>query len=473
MFLGAAGYVTGSRFLIEAGRSRVLVDCGLCQERENLCHNWDPLAVSPATIQSVLLTHAHLDHCGWLPRLVKEGFRGRIYCTAPTIDIARILLADSARIMEEDAEAKRLRHQREGRRGPYPEVPLYTVQDAEAVSRLFTPVQYGRPVQVAQHISAEFRDAGHILGSATVRVSVARGRSEQSILFSGDLGRPGRPIVQDPDGQRGASSVVIESTYGDRVHPREDVEERLGQVIRETVAAGGNVVIPAFAVERAQELMYHLGRLVTSGRIPPVPVLLDSPMAQSVTQVFEKYPDLLDPDVARALRAGRSPFDFPGLRYVRGQQESEGVDRTAGSKVIIAGSGMATGGRIKRHLINNIGRPESTVLFVGYQAQGTLGRQILDGMKPVRILGAMYPVRARIERIDAFSAHADRDGLLEWLESLRPAPQRVFLVHGEEAAARSFGQLLHGRNGWDVSVPAHGETVDLGRAIIAPSPMSF
>jgi len=460
-FLGAAGYVTGSRSLIEAGRSRVLVDCGMCQERENLCHNWDPFAVSPATVQAVLLTHAHLDHCGWLPKLVKEGFRGRVYCTAPTIDIARILLSDSARIMQEDAEAKRLRHQREGRRGPYPEAPLYSVQDAEAVSRLFTPVQYGRPVQVAQHISAEFRDAGHILGSATVRLSVTRGRTGQSVLFSGDLGRPGRPIVQDPDGQQGAASVVMESTYGDRAHPREDVEERLGKIIRETVAAGGNVVIPAFAVERAQELMYHLGRLVVSGRIPVVPVFLDSPMAQSVAQVFEKYPDLLDPDVAGAVRAGRSPFDFPGLVFVRTQQESEGIERTPGSKVIIAGSGMATGGRIKRHLINNIGRPDSTVLFVGYQAQGTLGRQILDGMKPVRILGAMHPVRARIERIDAFSAHADRDGLLAWLESLRPAPERVFLVHGEEAAARSLGRLIKDRNDWQVSVPRYGETVDL------------
>ena len=468
-FLGAAGYVTGSRFLLEAGRNRVLVDCGLCQEGENLRHNWEPFPVSPDTIDTVLLTHAHLDHCGWLPKLVHDGFRGRIFCTAPTADIARLLLVDSARIMQEDAEAKRLRHLREGRKGPYPEVPLYTVSDAERVFPLFSPVRYGERVQVAGHITAEFRDAGHILGSATVRVTARNRGADTAILFSGDLGRPDRPILHDPASQAGADCVVMETTYGDRLHPPQNIEERLGLVIRETVAAGGNVVIPAFAVERAQEVLYYLGRLVNSGRIPLLPVLVDSPMAASVTEVFEKYPDLLDPDVAQAIRQGRSPFEFPGLRFVRTQQESEGVGRMPGSTVIIAGSGMATGGRIKRHLINNIGRPESTVLFVGYQANGTLGRQIVDGVKPVRILGAMHPVRARIERIDAFSAHADRDGLLAWLTALRrpepvegrPSPRRVFLVHGEEAASSSFASLLRQQDGWTVTAPAYGETVTL------------
>lgn len=461
-FLGAAGSVTGSRFLIEAGRSRVLVDCGLCQERENLGHNWDQFPVPPSTIGAVLLTHAHLDHSGWLPRLVALGFRGPIYCTGPTIDIARVLLMDSARIMHEDAKAKRLRHLREGRRGPRPEVALYTVADVERTLPLFSPVRYGEPVNVAAHISAEFRDAGHILGSATVRMTARDKGRTISVLFSGDLGRPDRPILHDPDAQPSADCVVMETTYGDRLHPPQDVEERLARVINETVAAGGNVVIPAFAVERAQELLYHSGRLVSTGRIRPLPVIVDSPMATSVTQIFEKYPDLLDPDVARGVRAGRAPFEFPGLRFVRTPQESEGVARIPGPAVIIAGSGMATGGRIKRHLINNIGRPESTVLFVGYQAKGTLGRQIVDGVKPVRILGAMHPVRARIERIDAFSAHADRDGLLAWVEGLKPRPRQVFLVHGEEQAARAFSSLLRQQNEWDILMPSYGDTAAIG-----------
>ncbi len=458
-FLGAAGSVTGSRFLLESGRNRVLVDCGLFQERENARLNWEPFPVSSATIDAVLITHAHLDHSGYLPRLVRDGFRGPIFCTAATADIARVLLPDSARIMQEDAAAKRERHRREGRRGPYPEIPLYTEADAEAVFPLFSNVRYGEQVAVAGHITAEFRDAGHILGSATVRVTMKDRGRDVSVLFSGDLGRVGRPVLPDPDGQRGAGAVVIETTYGDRTHPAADVEVQLALVINETAARGGNVVVPSFAVERAQELVYHLGRLVSARRVPPLPVIVDSPMARSVTYIFEKYPDLLDPPLARELRAGRSPFEFPGLRYVRSAQDSESVAGLPGPAVIIAGSGMATGGRIKRHLVANIGRPESTVLFVGYQAQGTLGRHIADGDSPVRILGAPHVVRARIERIDAFSAHADRDGLLAWLEGLTPRPQRVFLVHGEQGAAGSFADLLAQKTALRATIPAQGDRV--------------
>ncbi len=476
-FLGAAGSVTGSRFLLEAGPTRILVDCGLCQERDNAYRNWDTFPVPPSSISAVLLTHAHLDHSGWLPRLVAQGFSGRILCTEPTIDITRLLLMDSARIMQEDVEVKKRRHVREGRRGAYPEVPLYTPADAERASALFTPVRYGGQVKVDGHITAEFRDAGHILGSATIRVTARDGGRDVSILFSGDIGRPARPILHDPDTQRGADYVLIETTYGDRSHPNHDIAAELERVINETAAAGGNVVIPAFAVERAQELLYHLGRLGLAGRIPAIPVVLDSPMAQSVTRVFGKYPDLLDADMAHEIREGRAPFDFPGLRFVRSPKESEGVARIPGPTVIIAGSGMATGGRIKQHLINNIGRPESTILFVGYQANGTLGRQILNGQNPVRIYGVMHPVRARIERIDGFSAHVDREGLLEWLAALQPQPKQVFLVHGEGSGAAAFADLLrqrHGQvdvqrtsehggpvNGWKVTIPAYGESVQL------------
>ncbi len=457
-FLGAAGGVTGSRFLVESGRTRLLVDCGLFQERENLSHNWETLAVSPASVDAVLLTHAHVDHSGWLPVLVRQGFKGPVYCTAPTADIARLLLEDSGRIQEEDAEIKRLRHKREKRRGPYPEAPLYTLAYAQAVSRLFSPVSYGAPIRVAGRVTAEFRDAGHILGSATIRLSTEADGKTHSIRFSGDLGNPSRPLIHDPAAQAGADAVVVECTYGDRSHLHYDVAERLAAVINQTVSAGGDIVIPAFAVERAQELLYHLGRLVRSGKIRPLPVFIDSPLATSVTALFAKYPEVLDADIANEILAGRDPFDFPGLRFVRSGQESEGIDRMRGSKVIIAGSGMATGGRIKRHLVNNIGRSESTVLFVGYQARNTLGRQIIDGEKPVRIYGASHPVRARIERIDGFSAHADREGLVKWLEALRPAPKQVFLVHGEPEAAESLAGLLRQRNGWDVTVPEYGSS---------------
>lgn len=461
-FLGAAGSVTGSRFLVESGRVRVLVDCGLCQERDNLCHNWDPFEPAPSTLNSVVLTHAHLDHSGWLPRLVQQGFRGPVFCTPPTADIARLIFADSARIMEEDAEAKRRRHERQGRKSSYPEVPLYTVEDAREASMLFQPMAYGVEFRPGGRVSGRLNDAGHILGSATVSLDVPDNGMVHRVLFSGDLGRSGRPVLSDPEIGLGADTVVIEATYGDRTHPVGDVEEQLAAIVNDTATRGGNIVIPSFAIERAQELLYHLGRLVTAGRIPLLPVFVDSPLATSVTDVFSKHPDYLDEELASLIRRGESPFDFPGLRFVRTQQQSEGVNAYRGSAVIIAGSGMATGGRIKRHLVNNIGRPESTVLFVGYQANGTLGRNILDGQKPVRIMGEMHAVRARIERIDAFSAHADRDGLIDWLTALKPAPRRVFIVHAEDSAAAAFAGLVSSRMPQAaVTVPKYGDTFNL------------
>jgi metallo-beta-lactamase family protein len=461
-FLGAAGSVTGSRFLVETGRVRVLVDCGLCQERDNLCHNWEPFEPAPPTLSSVVLTHAHLDHSGWLPRLVHEGFAGPVFCTPPTAEIARLILADSAKVMEEDAENKRRRHERQGRRGRYPEVPLYSADAARAASRLFQPVAYGAPFHPGGRTGGRLHDAGHILGSATVTLTVPDDGNVHTILFSGDLGRPGKPVLKDPQDGLGADTVVVEATYGDRSHPEADVEDQLAAVINGTVARGGNVVIPSFAIERAQELLFHLGRLVRSGRVPLLPVFVDSPLAASVTEVFSHHPGYLDEDLAALFSRGLSPFDFPGLRFVRTPQESEGINTYRGSTVIIAGSGMATGGRIKRHLINNIGRAESTVLFVGYQANGTLGRSILDGQKPVRILGEMHAVRARVERIDAFSAHADREGLLDWLLGLRPSPRRVFIVHAEQAAASSFASLARERlTQAEVLVPAYGDSFNL------------
>jgi metallo-beta-lactamase family protein len=457
-FLGAAGNVTGSRFLVETDRARVLVDCGMFQEREYGGRNWAPFPVDPRSIDAIVLTHAHLDHSGYLPRLVKDGFRGRIYCTPATAEIAEVLLIDSGHIAEEDADFKRRRHEREGRRGPHPEVPLYTARDARQAVRHFQRLRYGKRARVAHGISAELFNAGHILGSAIVRLTFEGG----SIVFSGDLGRPNQPVLPDPDPRPDGDALVVESTYGDRLHPRGDIEGRLEQIVNDTVRRGGNVVIPSFAVERAQEVLYHLGRLVRAARIPQLMTFVDSPMATSVTQIFERYSALLTPQVVADIRAGAPPFEFPGLTFVRRVEQSKAINQIRGSAIVIAGAGMCNGGRIKHHLVTNIERPESTILFVGYQAHGTLGRHIVQGESPVRILGQQHEVRARIEQLQEFSAHADRDELLDWVGAGPDMPRRMFVVHGEPEASRTLAAALRERGASRVVEPEFGDTVELG-----------
>jgi metallo-beta-lactamase family protein len=456
-FLGAAQNVTGSRHLVEADGRRVLVDCGLYQERDLRGRNWEPFAFPPQTIDAVLLTHAHLDHCGLLPKLVKEGFGGKVHCTPATAEIARIILLDAAHIQEEDAAYKRKRHEREGRTGPRPVVPLYTTEDAREVLPLFAPVKYRRPVDLGGGLRATFHEAGHVFGSAMITLTVERDGWKRTILFSGDVGRRNMPILEDPTVFEQADYVLVESTYGDRVHEtHEDVKDRLAEVVNQAVAAGGNVIIPSFALERSQDLLYHLNELRQAKRIPPVMVFLDSPMAIEITKVFERHPELYDEEMAEhANNDPSSPFRFSGLKMTRTADESKSINYIRGTALVIAGSGMCTGGRVKHHLVNNITRPESTVLFVGYQAVGTLGRQIVDGAKEVRILGRMYPVQAKIERIHGFSAHADRLELLAWLRGLKKPPRRVFVVHGETDSAKQFGDFLADETGWDVTVPAY------------------
>lgn len=461
-FLGAAQNVTGSRYCIEVNGSNFLVDCGLYQEREFRSRNWDPFAVSPSTIDVVLLTHAHLDHCGLLPRLVHDGFGGRIYCTTATSDIAEIMLLDSAKLQEEDAEFKRRRHEREGRRGPYPEVPLYTIDDAKASLSLFSSVRYGQPVELGDGISATFYDAGHVLGASMIKISIDRRGQERTILFSGDVGRWNRPILRDPTLFGEADYIVVESTYGDRLHESpSDIGNHLAEVINATLRDGGNVVVPSFALERAQEILYHLNLLVNEGRIPRIMVFLDSPMAVNITDIFERHQDLYDEEMKQLVSLNRSPFDLPGLNMVRTVDESKAINYIRGSAIVIAGSGMCTGGRIKHHLVTNISRPESTILFVGYQAVGTLGREIVDGAKKVRILGQRYPVRARVAQIHGFSAHADRDDLFRWLSALKRSPKHVFVTHGEPEVAKGFSALLREKTGWSVSVPEYKTEVVL------------
>ncbi|MFA5689699.1 MAG: MBL fold metallo-hydrolase [Kiritimatiellales bacterium] len=456
-FFGAAGNVTGSCYLLETDGSRILIDCGMYQERALQGRNWDRFPVPPETIDAVLLTHAHLDHCGRLPKLVKEGFCGKIFCTPATADIAEIIMKDAAFIQAEDVKHKQARHQRQGKKSPHPYEPLYTQADVDDTLSLFSPVDYKIHVPVAKGIIAQFREAGHIFGSANIRVTVGlpTGRS-CSVLFSGDVGRWNLPIINDPDQFNEADYVLVESTYGDRLHGEtKDIPEKLADIINETNRAGGNVVIPSFAVERTQELIYHLNTLLREDRIPHLFTFIDSPMAIKVTEVFKNYPELYDEEAKALMAKGIAPYDLPGLMMSSTVDESKAINHIKGTAIIIAGSGMCTGGRIKHHLKNNISRSESTILFVGFQAVGTLGRVILDGTDPVRIFGEEHLLRARIERISGFSAHADQHELLRWLSGLKTAPRRVFVTHGEPESAKNFANLLEEKNNWNCVVPAY------------------
>ncbi len=461
-FLGAAQNVTGSRYLLEANGTRILIDCGLYQERHFQERNWDPFPLPPKQIDAVLLTHAHLDHCGLLPKLVKEGFSGQIYCTAGTAEIAEIILLDSGHIQEEDAAYKARRHQKEGRKGKFPVRPLYNIADAERAIPHFHPVEYKQVVKLGDGLEATFHDAGHVLGSSMITVRASLNGESRTILFSGDVGRVNMPILDDPTIFERADYVLTESTYGDRVHePVADVKTRLAEVVNTTIDAGGNLVIPSFALERSQDLLYHLNDLRLAKRIPEVKVYLDSPMAIKVTKVFSKHPEYFDKDMAERVNNHHSPFEFPGLEMTRTTNESKAINLRSEPCIIIAGSGMCTGGRIKHHLANNISKEANTILFVGYQANGTLGRIIIDGKDSIRILGQPRKIRARIEQIGGFSAHADCEELTKWLSGLKQPPRKVFVVHGEASAAAAFGKYLADKTGWNVHVPEYQETVEL------------
>ncbi len=461
-FLGAAQNVTGSRYLVETNNVKFLVDCGFYQEHALLGRNWETLPIPPRTLDAVLLTHAHVDHCGLLPKLVKDGFCGPVYCTAATADIAEIMLLDTAHLLKEDVEFKKKRHEREGRRGLYPEIPLYEVKDVEATMPLFSPIKYEQAVEIGDGVEAIFYDAGHVLGAATIVIKVQQGGEVRTIIFSGDVGRQGKPILRDPTLLHEADYVLVESTYGDRLHESQgDMVAKLAEVINKTATAGGNIVIPVFALERTQEILYYLNKLLLANLIPHLMVFVDSPMAVRVTEVFERYPELFDEDMIELLRKRESPFDFSGLNLVRTVEQSKAINHIKGTVIIMAGSGMCTGGRVKHHLVDNISRRQSTILFVGYQANGTLGRQIVDGAKKVRIFGQKHNVRARVAQLSGFSAHADRDELLEWLGGIKRPPRRLFVVHGEQDTAKQFADLVKSKIGWEAMAPAYKDTVIL------------
>jgi len=461
-FLGAVQNVTGSRHLLEANGTRILVDCGLYQERQFRDRNWEPFTIPPNSIDAVLLTHAHLDHCGLLPKLVKEGFGGKIYCTAATAEIAQIILLDSAKLQEEDAKFKLKRHKREGKKSKYPVVPLYKASDAEACFPMFQSVKYSQTVKIGDGIETRFCEAGHVLGSSIIKVTVNQNGDSRSVLFSGDLGRPHRPILRDPAVVGEADYILIESTYGDRVHHgRDDTKKMIAEVINSTRETGGKIIVPSFALERSQELLYYINELLLENAIPQITVFLDSPMAAGITKVFKKHSELYDEEMTELMSNHESPFNFPGLKITGSTEESKAIKDIKGTVMVIAGSGMCTGGRVKHHLVNNITGPENTIMFVGYQAVGTLGRRIVNGEEEVRILGQNYPVKARVVKVNGFSAHADKEELYAWLSGLKKPPRKLFVVHGEAESAQHFADYIGQKTGWQVVVPAYQDEVVL------------
>jgi metallo-beta-lactamase family protein len=461
-FLGANRQVTGSRYCLEVNGTKVLVDCGMFQERAYLERNWERNPIPPEEIDALLLTHVHIDHVGLIPRLARNGFSGPIYCTRPSLLLADILLRDSAEIQMEDVEFKKKRHAKEGRQGKHPVIPLYTVSDVEQVLPNFQGVSYGQPLQLSKSVTARFFDAGHILGSAMLELTTTENGQTRKILFSGDVGQWDKPLIRDPTLFEQADYVVMESTYGSRNHENGgDIETQLADVINRTVQRGGSVIIPTFAVERAQELMYYIGRLVHDQRVPQTKVFLDSPMAVDVTEIFQKSQDCLDAETWELILSNQAPLRFPGLELVRAGSASRAINKIKQPCIVMATSGMCTAGRIKHHLKHHIHKANSTILFVGYQGRGTLGRIILDGTKEVRIHGRMYQVAAEIAQIHGFSGHADRDGLLRWLGNLGSSPRQVFLTHGEEDEAEDLAETIRKTHEYDVSVPHYQDVVAL------------
>jgi len=458
-FHGADRGVTGSCHLFEHGGKRVLVDCGMFQGgRELEEENAEPFGFAPESIDIVLLTHAHLDHCGRLPLLVKRGFRGEIIATSATRDLAKLVLLDAAHLQEEEAMHRRRRAARHGHKEPGPP-PLYGELDVfDALDRFGRNAVYARPIDLGAGLRATFLDAGHILGSASVVLEIAEGGATKTVVFSGDIGNAGRPLLRAPVTPPSADTVVMETTYGDRRHKAlaPSVEE-LYQAIGETFRRGGNVLIPTFALERAQELLFFLREGVERGRIPgSTQVFLDSPMAITATEIYRRHPECYDPETAELFRDGGDPFSLRGLHVTREVAESEAIDAVTGGAIIMAGSGMATGGRIRRHFQRNLWRADSSVVFVGFAAAGTLARAIIDGATHVRLYGDDVAVRAQVHTINGFSAHADQEELLAWRESMHP--ERTILVHGEEKAMGLFAERLGSAR---VEMPKLGDEIEI------------
>jgi metallo-beta-lactamase family protein len=457
---GAAGCVTGSCFLIDNG-SKILVDCGLFQGGKAMdALNREPWPFHPSEIDALLLTHAHIDHSGRIPKLVRDGFRGRIYTTPPTAELCKILLLDSAHIQEMEAEWKTRKNER---RGLDPVEPLYTTEDAERCFPLFQPVERDQVFSPTPGYKVRLRNAGHILGSSILEIWDADGGGTK-VVFSGDIGRKDQLIVKDPHAIFEADVLFIESTYGNRLHRSfpESLDE-LAEAIHYSYQHGQKVLIPAFAVERTQEVLYVLGELLRAGKIPRLPIYLDSPLAIAATKIFRQMRQYYDEETMEIVKQGHDPFSFPELILSKSADESKALNVMEGPAVIIAGNGMCTAGRIKHHLKHNLWKKGCSLVIVGYQAEGSVGRRLIEGAKSIRIFGEEIVVRAKIHTIGGFSAHADRDDLLEWISNFKNPALRVVVIHGEKEASAAFAESIRERFGHRVWTPAIGETLDVAK----------
>ncbi len=463
-FLGAAKMVTGSNFLIKMKKYNIIVDCGMFQgnnEKEEM--NFKKFDFDPKSIDYMILTHAHIDHSGRIPKLVKDGFRGKILCTKSTYDLCKIMLLDSAKIQESDVEWENKKRQRRGQKLAE---PLYTMKDAEDSLKYFDPHFYGQKIEVNDDISLKFRDAGHILGSSILELWVNDEGERNKIVFSGDLGMPGRPIIKDPEFIDDADYLILESTYGDTNHESySSSTAKLIEIINNTVAKNGTVLIPSFAVGRTQELIYELNKYYEYNKdveeYMKVPIYIDSPMAINATEVFEKNSNSFNVEAKEMILKGDNPFNFSNLRYIRSQEESMALNKSNYPKVIISASGMATAGRIRHHLKHNLWDPNNSLIFVGYQAEGTLGRILLDGVKKVKLLGEEIEVNLDIYELDGFSAHADQKTLINFVDKFKIKPKKIFLVHGEIGPANALSAIIKEKFNIDVIIPNLGDSFTL------------
>jgi len=473
-FLGAAKIVTGSNYFIETKNTKFLIDCGMFQGSKSINRmNYEPFSFNPEEIDFMVLSHAHIDHSGRIPKLIKKGFKGDIYSTKATADLCSIMLPDSGHIQEMENEWDNRKRRRSG--GKLRQ-PLYTVKEAEESLRYFKPVLYDQKIELNQEVTLRFRDAGHILGSSIIELWIKEGEGKEiKLVFSGDLGRRDRPILKDPYLIDEADYLIVESTYGNKLHhPSEDDTKELISIINTTVKRGGNVVIPSFAVERAQDIIYELNKYYTAyiktedRDFLSVPVYVDSPLTVSATEIFLRNPDCFDEDTLNLINIGNNPLDFRNLRFTRTVEESRQLNISKESKVIISASGMCTAGRIKHHLKHNLWRKESSIVFVGYQAQGTLGRRIKEGEKVVKIFGEEIQVNAEICSLEGFSGHADREGIIQWIKSFKNKPQKIFVVHGEEQAAEEVSRKIEEELKIKTHIPELGESLSVEGESVLP-----
>lgn len=471
-FLGAAGTVTGSKHLINtssdgSGRQglQVLIDCGMFQgQKEWRLKNWTDTPVPAREIDAVILTHAHLDHCGWIPRLVKEGFKGKVYATPPTIDLCGVILPDSGHLQEEEARF----HNQKGTSKHAPALPLYTLQEAEDCLRNFEPVGFGEMRQLTQELSFRFVHAGHILGSGMVELFFKQNGNARKFLFTGDIGRvplepvsPGRVVHAGPEANEDPDMLVMESTYGNRSHPHDDVRAPLAKLITDTVHRGGSVVVPAFAVERTQKFLFLLKQLMEANKIPRVPVFIDSPMAIKAVEIFLKYTSEFNQESRDLIGKYGSPLDWPGFTFAAKQEDSRKINDVLFPCIIVSSSGMVTGGRVLHHLMLRLPDPKNQVIFIGFQAPGTRGAIIKSGAKSVRIFSQEVAIRAHVNALEEFSDHADTEELLRWLKTFKKKPQTTFLVHGEGESASLLQEAISTQLGWKVNIAQWLEKVPL------------